>query len=163
MTKEELEQLIDSVKNASFEDKVIDALESFGMGIGEHLLVTEKHEANRQSQLFEILKTRGDIDNGHFIIVDHVKSATQLYEILKNNFQGNIVFDATGIFTPACIKLLMGAVCSSPDSGNKWLVSSENKPTFRFSGHIIILTTLSKAEMEKKDKFSYLLRDMRVV
>ncbi len=62
----------------------------------------------------------------------------------------------------ACIKLIEGAVCSSPDSGSKWLINYENHKSFKFKGYIIMHIKTGSVKWALS-KYHYLLRDGIVI
>jgi hypothetical protein len=90
-------------------------------------------------------------------------SPKSIYDFLYKNNSATIFFnsdDAIKILkSTSCIKLIEGAVCSSPDSGSKWSVSYENYKSFRFNGYIIMHIKIRRIKWNLS-KYHYLLRDV---
>jgi len=90
-------------------------------------------------------------------------SPKSIYDFLYKNNSTTIFFNADDAIkilksTP-CIKLIEGAVCSSPDSGSKWSVSYENHKSFRFNGYIIMPIKVGSIKWNLS-KYHYLIRDV---
>jgi len=93
-------------------------------------------------------------------------SSKSIYRFLHKNNTSTIFFnsdDAIKILkSSACIKLIEGAVCSSPDSGSKWSVSYENHKSFMFKRYIIMHIKTDSIKWDLS-KYHYLLRDGIVI
>ncbi len=88
-------------------------------------------------------------------------SPQSLYDLFFNFNRKTIIIDTdTNLKKQALIDILEGAVCSSPDSGEKWPIRLDGRKTFRFFGSVIFLTNIDKGKFFRTKKFSYLRRDM---
>jgi len=93
-------------------------------------------------------------------------SAKAFYNSLKQKISSVLIFDRTDsvkiLKSSSCLKILEGAVCSSPDSGSKWSVNYLNNKPFIFKGHIIM--NLKRDDINwKLSKYNYLIRDGIVI
>lgn len=84
-----------------------------------------------------------------------------LYNVFQNFNNKIIIFDnETVLQKQSLIDILEGAICSSPDSGDKWSIRLDGHKEFKFTGSVIILTNQDKEKFFKTKKYEYLIRDM---
>ncbi len=101
----------------------------------------------------------------YYIEVEYNSKITpkSIYEFLYKNNPSVIFFkpdDAIKILkSTSCIKLIEGAVCSSPDSGSKWSVEYENLDEFTFYGYLIMPIKTESIKWNLS-KYHCLLRDV---
>ena len=94
------------------------------------------------------------------VIVNHIKNPLHLYDTLYNHNHKFILFDTDKIFSRINYTyLLEGAICASPDSGNKWTIYQDGKKPFQFFGRTMTISNISIDEFKAKPRFKYLLRD----
>lgn len=155
----------------SFTEKIDDAFTLIGMLKNYHPIISNCNNEGRRDLFFEYLKNSKlkecQFDGGEYdyIIVQACQSPNVLYSILEEHNEKLIIFDNEILdHSKPYINILMGAVCNSPDSGDKWTVDYLDKKSFKFKGHIIILASYSGDELyKKKEKLNYVLRDMTII
>jgi hypothetical protein len=147
-------------------------IQSFFSGIGtfsQSLIIASDLEEkdfkliwNEEKEKFT--KEGPDFFNRYNEVVFNSKiSAKSIYDFLSRTKQSIILFnsvDALKILkSPSCLKIIEGAVCSSPDSGSKWKVSYDNHKPFIFKGYIIMHIKTGAVKWHLP-KYHYLLRDV---
>lgn len=111
------------------------------------------------------IRKKPDFLNDYIEVVEYNSKITpkSIYEFLYKNNPSVIFFkpdDAIKILkSTSCIKLIEGAVCSSPDSGSKWPVYYDNHGEFIFNGYIIMHMKTGSIKWNLH-KYHYLLRDV---
>jgi hypothetical protein len=101
-------------------------------------------------------------ENYDFVLLDNdVHTVLKLYNALKQHNGKILIFDNDIILTKkGLIGIIEGGICSNPDySLHKWYVNPEGMQKFMFKGYIIVLTSFTRADCEKKEKLHYLMRD----
>lgn len=100
------------------------------------------------------------------VVYNTKTSAQSLFAFLHNNITSTILFnqeEATSLLKSSpTLNVLQGAVCSSPDSGQKWSVEYLNNKAFIFKGSIIMHVKTGSINW-KLPKYHYLLRDNLVI
>jgi len=100
------------------------------------------------------------------IVYDSKITPKAIFDFLYKNNQSIIFFstnDAIKILkSTACIKIIEGAVCSSPDSGSKWSVYYDNHVEFIFYGYIVMHIKIDSIKLGLQ-KYHYLLRDNVII
>ena len=99
------------------------------------------------------------------ITFDRKVTPFNLYNFLSEHRDYIIFFrpaDALAILkSAALIRILEGAMCSSPDSSKRWKVSVNYKTPFSFTGSVIISIPAGEVNWDLK-KYTYLKRDVVV-
>jgi hypothetical protein len=149
-------------------------IQFFFLGIGtfsQSLIIASNLEEND----FELIWTEEKetfteknptcFDNYNEIKYNAKVAAKSFYDFLSTNNSSIIRFnpdDALEIVkSPSCLKLIEGAVCSSPDSGSKWKVSYDNHKSFIFKGYLIMHIKIGAIKWHLP-KYHYLLRDVAI-
>ena len=126
----------------------------------EKIIAFNKWELVNENSKTEISKHK------YIWIKDDVNiTRRNLYNLLYKYNGADIIFENDVAFKKkGIIEILMGAICSSPDSSAKWQVQIDEKPkAFLFKGRITILTKLSESYLKKHKKYEYLIRDMNII
>ena len=136
-----------------------------------NICITDIDVNDKRKFFFEFLKngnsvpyTKDDV-NYDFVVVDILKSPVSIYDIYQKHNGKIIIFDTPKLFSrKQYIDVAEGGFCSSPDSGSKWKVNYDGKKEFLFTGHVIILTSLSYQDIVNGgEKFKYIIRDMNFI
>ena len=98
------------------------------------------------------------------IVAPAFASPKDLYLFLKENSKAVILFEDELLSRRIeYIRVLEGAVCSSPDSANPWMVNYEGEESFTFRGTVIMTSRLSKEELNSREQLMYILRDSKII
>ncbi len=99
-----------------------------------------------------------------YVMVDTLKPPAAIYDIYNKHNEKLVIFDTDKLLQKSYLDIAEGGFCSSPDSGAKWPVRFNGRKEFLFTGHVIIMTSLSSEYLKKKKvKFKYILRDMQIL
>lgn len=138
-----------------------DRVELIPMIIGRlaPIVVTEIDKYDKIKKLEKVLTELGP----HVVLNDY-STPRQLFEFLSQH-RNDLVVVHSDIFTKRknYLDIMMGAVCSSPDSGSLWTVSYLNEKAFKFKGKIIMCTTKTRDEITANKRFMYFSRDCSFV
>ena len=134
-----------------------------------NLLITESNNGNRRAIFYDFLESQTfflfhNSENSSVVVIDNLKSLSDIYSAYQNNNGKLIVFDTEKLFSRKNYMVVADVgFCSSPDSSKKWPVRYEGKKDFIFKGHVVILCPFKKSELNSKSIFEYALRDMAII
>jgi hypothetical protein len=134
-----------------------------------NLVVSSVNENNRRQEMWNFLNAENLVGFNHtneydYVIVDTLKSPAAIYDIYNKHNDKLVIFDTDKLLQKTYLDIAEGGFCSSPDSGEKWAVRFNSRKEFLFTGHVIIMTSLSAEDLKKKKvKFKYILRDMQIL
>ena len=146
--------------------------------LNEHLIVSDIEADHRRELFFDAFNrsnqkiyddtTRSYLnENYKLFIVDNiidVSTPLRLFNIFKDHIDTTIIFDCNiRSLSQKHLDVIMGAICSSPDSGLKWPVRLDGYKEFIFNGVCIILDNKPIEELTKREKYKYLNRDCKVI
>jgi hypothetical protein len=105
-------------------------------------------------------------ENHEEVVYNAKTSPKSLFDFFNKNKSAIVIFNSDTavkiLKSTGCIGIIKGAVCSSPDSGNKWLVGYEGQKEFTFKGKVI-MNLSDHAINWKLSKYEYLKRDGLIV
>ncbi len=103
------------------------------------------------------------LNNSTFIYCDTIISPKALFEFLKLNSSARVVFEEDLLTKrKEYIDVIAGAICSNPNTVEPWKVSY-GAESFVFKGSILVLSRLTKEELQGKVSLKYILRDSKVI
>lgn len=163
-------------RRRTLEDKITSAFKFFINFEHGNPIITSAREGGRWALFAKLLHESGirpyvGTEDYDYVFIDRVGNAEELYNLLHRHSGKKIVIDAATspdiLDKYGIIELLEGALCASPDNGEKWKVGlgcdAIDKSPFVFKGKLALLVNASKADLEKDERFEYLLRDTVVV
>lgn len=111
---------------------------------------------------FELIQLLKNDLKDKLIVAPAFENPKDLYLFIKRNSQNIILFEDELLSRRVeYIRVLQGAVCSSPDTSNLWQVNYEGEESFTFRGSIIMTSRLTKQELQTKEQLKYILRDSK--
>ncbi len=99
-----------------------------------------------------------------YILLDFIESPRKLFNFLKEHKNDTIII-TDDVFNKRknYLDIILGAVCSNPDSCALWPVYYANEKEFIFQGKIILCTHKTIDEIYDDKKFFYFKRDCNFI
>ena len=96
-----------------------------------------------------------------YLVLNNPRIRTlDFHDTLKSHIKKKLILDNDAFLDKGrLLGLLEGAICSNPDSSDKWPVRLYGKEEFYFWGEVIILTTHAQSDLKGKRKYFYIWRD----
>lgn len=122
-------------------------------------IITEIDQADKREQVKKVLSLQGNP-----LVVESIPSPQALYDLLQSNRSETLVFDCEILQKRKnYLDILVGALCSSPDSAALWQISYLDYPEFTFAGSIVIFSAMTKAEIRGKKRLASTIRDCHFI